>query len=59
MHTETDAGVKVQARMVKESKNMVRYDIIEDADRQAVGNVYVSKQCLPTPFPNQIEIIIK
>ncbi len=56
---EVVGGITVKARMVKESQRMVRYEIIEDADRLAVGAVYVSKESLPTPYPKEIEIRIK
>jgi hypothetical protein len=56
---ETESGIQVKARFVKEAKNTVRYDIVEDVDRQAVGAVYVSKDCLPNPYPPEVTITIQ
>lgn len=56
---ETEAGIQVKGKFVKEARNTVRYEIVEDEDRQAVGAVYVSKDCLPTPFPQEITITIR
>jgi hypothetical protein len=56
---EAVSGIRVKASLSKETTKMVRYDIIEDADRLAVGAVYVNKESLPTPYPKEIEIIIK
>jgi hypothetical protein len=64
-HTPVDAagavetGLVVEGRLIKESTNMVRYNIVETADRLAVGCVYVSKDALPHPYPAKIEIRIK
>jgi hypothetical protein len=56
---EAVTGIRVKAGLTKETSKMVRYDIIEDADRLAVGAVYVSKESLPHPYPREIEITIR
>lgn len=56
---EAVSGINVEARFSKETSKMVRYDIIEDADRMAVGAIYVSKESLPTPYPQTIKVTIR
>lgn len=57
--TAAVSGINVEARFSKETSKMVRYDIIEDADRMAVGAIYVSKESLPTPYPQTIKVTIR
>ncbi len=56
---EATTGIEVKADHIGESKNMVKYKIAESGDREAVGTVYVSKECLESPYPTEITITIR
>jgi hypothetical protein len=59
---ETEASPSLftfKAALVRESKNMVRYEPPEAIKDEVAGAIYIAKESLPTPFPTEIEVTIR
>ncbi len=52
--------LNLKFRLEKETKGAVQYkEFGESSERMAVGTLYVRKSALPTPYPQELTVVIE